>query len=419
MPAPSRKEAQGLHLLQKYVLVGVAAALLLRGAPAMAQVDSEPDPATVRVRIGPLMMNPSISISNLGIDHNVFNDPPDKNPKQDFTVTVTPLSDFWIHLGPTWVTASLNESINWYQKYASERTANNTYKLGWRVPGAHMAFKVDGAYISARERPGFEIDTRAARKETLFTGALDFNALSKSFIGVSASRQQTRFADDAAYLDTSLRTTLNRVDTTVGVNFRHLLTPLTTVTLSASRSLARFDFSPERDTNSTAANLSMAFAPAALLRGGVSIGYDDFTPVDPLLPGFRGLIGSVDLTYVLLGSTRFAVSGGRGVQYSYDLLQPYYVQSRIGGSVAQQIFGPIDVQVRGDVAYLAYRNRAGVEVKVPDRTDRVVTYGIGLGLHMGKDLRLSFNVDQNNRDTQVLEHQYEKFLVGTALTYGF
>ena len=51
---------------------------------------------------------------------------------------------------------------------------------------------------------------------------------------------------------------------------------------------------------------------------------------------------------MLLGSTRFAVTGGRGVQYSYDVNQPYYVQSRIGGSVAQQIFGPFDVQVRGD-----------------------------------------------------------------------
>ena len=38
---------------------------------------------------------------------------------------------------------------------------------------------------------------------------------------------------------------------------------------------------------------------------------------------------------------------------------------------------------------------------------------------MGKDLRLSFNVDQNNRDTKVLEHAYEKFLIGTSLTYGF
>jgi len=52
-------------------------------------------------------------------------------------------------------------------------------------------------------------------------------------------------------------------------------------------------------------------------------------------------------------------------------------------------------------------------------TDRVTTVGIGLGIHMGKDLRLAFNVDQNNRDTQQFEHAYEKFLVGTSLTYGF
>ncbi len=74
---------------------------------------------------------------------------------------------------------------------------------------------------------------------------------------------------------------------------------------------------------------------------------------------------------MLLGSTRFAVTGGRGIQYSYDERQPYYVQSRIRGSVAQQIFGPFDVEVRGEIAYLDYRNRIGATVAVPDRTDRV------------------------------------------------
>ena len=122
---------------------------------------------------------------------------------------------------------------------------------------------------------------------------------------------------------------------------------------------------------------------------------------------------------MLLGSTRFAVSGGRGVQYSYDINQPYYVQSRIGGSVAQQIFGPVDVQVRGDVAYLDYRNRAGIAVPVPDRRDRVTTIGLGVGYHMGKDLRLALNVDQSHRQTQVVDHDYERLLVGAALTYGF
>jgi Putative beta-barrel porin 2 len=392
----------------------------LRGAPTFAQVgDGGPDVSSVRVRMGPLMMNPTISITNIGIDHNVFNDPPDKNPKQDFTVTLTPVSDFWLRLGPTWLTASLNESINWYQTYASERTATTSYRLGWSALGSRMSFKIDGSYLDAHDRPGFEIDTRAGRKETDFKSSLDFHALPKSYIGVSADRRQTRFAADAEYLGTSLSTSLNRIDTSYGVNFRHQLTPLTSITFGASRSDARFEFSPDRDTVSTSAVMSVTFQPAALIRGGFSVGYDDFAPIDRTLPSYRGLIGNVDLTYVLLGSTRFAVTGGRAAQYSYDINQPYYIQSRIGGSVAQQIFGPFDVQVRGDIAYLGYRNRAGAPVAVPDRTDRVNTVGVGVGFHMGRDLRLSFNVDQNNRETQVIDHQYEKFLIGTALTYGF
>jgi hypothetical protein len=411
--------------LKKRLLAACVAIALLWAAPALAQGDGGPDASHIRVRLGPLMMNPTISISNIGVDHNVFNDPPDKAPKQDFTFTVTPLSDFWIRLGTAWISASLNESINWYQKYASERTANNTYRLGLNVPGPHVNVRLDGSYINARERPGFEIDTRAARKETNFSGAVDFHALSKSFIGLTAARVQTRFAGDAEFLDPqtgvsiNLRTSLSRIDTSYGVNARHQLTPLTSLTFAATRSYDTFEFSPDRNTVSTSATVSAAFAPAALVTGGASIGISNFKPSDPTLPGYRGVIGSVDLVYILLGSTRFSANGGRGVQYSYDNSQPYYIQSRIGGSVAQQIFGPLDVQLRGEISLLDYRNRAGVPIVVPDRVDHVTTVGIGFGIHMGKDLRLAFNVDQNNRQTQVAEHAYEKFLVGTSLTYGF
>ena len=30
------------------------------------------------------------------------------------------------------MTGAVNEQINWYQDYASERSANNVYKLGWQ-----------------------------------------------------------------------------------------------------------------------------------------------------------------------------------------------------------------------------------------------------------------------------------------------
>ena len=64
----------------KRLAVVLAAVALLHVTPAFAQGDGGPDPASVKVRLGPLMMNPTISISNIGIDHNVFNDPPDKIP---------------------------------------------------------------------------------------------------------------------------------------------------------------------------------------------------------------------------------------------------------------------------------------------------------------------------------------------------
>jgi hypothetical protein len=400
-------------------LVVLATVALLRVTPAFAQGDGGPDMADVRVRMGPLLMNPTISISNIGIDHNVFNDPPDKVPKQDFTVTVTPTADFWLHAGPTWVTASLNEAINWYQEYASERTASNGYKLGWSVPGSLMSFKINWVYLDAHERPGFEIDTRVRRKEITYSGSFEYHALSKTYIGMSGSRERTRFAGDAEFEGTHLEISLNRVNTTAAVNLRHQLTPLTSVTFSAARSMDRFELSPQRDSNATSVRAAMAFEPAALLKGGLTIGYSDFRPTAPDLPRFTGVIGSVDLTYVLLGSTRFGVEASRSVQYSYDVDQPYYVQTGLSGSIAQQIFGPLDVAVHLGTDVLAYRDRQGAAVKIADRSDHVNSYGAGVGFHMGKDLRLAFNVDKVNRDSKLDDRQYDNFRFGVSLTSKF
>ena len=70
----------------------LATVLLTLAVPAAGQPtgDGGPDPATVRVRMGPLWMNPSISLPNMGIDTNVFNEPPSAMPAKDFTMTVAP-----------------------------------------------------------------------------------------------------------------------------------------------------------------------------------------------------------------------------------------------------------------------------------------------------------------------------------------
>jgi hypothetical protein len=126
----------------------------------------------------------------------------------------------------------------------------------------------------------------------------------------------------------------------------------------------------------------------------------------------------VNPSYTLLGATRFTVGATRDVQYSYDVEQAYYLQTGFNGSVAQQIFGPFDVVVRGGAQTLAYRDRASVPVAASNRVDHVRSYGGGVGYHMGRDLRLGFNIDKDERTSVLSFRQYTGLRFGSSVTYG-
>src|SRR5215472_12005054 len=90
----------------------LAASALIFGAgvSASAQAPAGP-PENARLRLGPVFLNPTLSLTNAGVDDNVFNDPKSASPKSDATVTATPKTDFWVRLGPTWLSGSLREDL--------------------------------------------------------------------------------------------------------------------------------------------------------------------------------------------------------------------------------------------------------------------------------------------------------------------
>ena len=140
------------ELTQKlWIAVALCLLVVSRGS-AQTEMEREPDPSKVRVRIGPLSMNPTIELQNLGVDTNVFNDPPDKNPKRDFTFTLSPKADLWLHLGRTLLSGNVVERTVWFQKYSSQRSAGGEYKIGWRVPLNRVSFNVNAAYLGMRDR---------------------------------------------------------------------------------------------------------------------------------------------------------------------------------------------------------------------------------------------------------------------------
>ena len=386
---------------------------------AQAPADGGPDPATVRVRLGPLWMSPTMSVSNLGVDRNVFNDPPGKQPKEDLTATLTPRTDLWLHVGGTWVTAAINEEIVWYQKYASERTASNKYSVGWKLPLTWLIVNTNVVYGNVRDRPGFEIDARASRKELAYNGSVEGQIMSKTFFGVRGERRNIDFNQAAVFLDVNLHDELNRATTSGGLLLRHQITTLTSITFNATRSEDKFEFSPLRDSVSTMFGTTVTFDPFAIIHGSATFGFRDFEPRSSGLPSFKGSTMAIDLSFSVYGTTRFGVHGVRDIEYSYDVNQPYYLLTGFDGSIAQQIFGPFDTVLRLGEQRLAYRDRAGAAIEASNRTDAVHSKGLGVGYHVGKELRLAFNVDSIHRTSVVESRPYEGLKYGGALTYGF
>jgi hypothetical protein len=363
-------------------------------------------------------MNPSLVLTNAGVDTNIFNEAEPTTPESDFTATVTPQSDIWLRMGRTWVSGNVRQDLVWFREFASERSANQRYALGWVAPLNRITVSVGSGWTRARERPGFEIDARAMRTERALNGAVELRALARTHVGIRGERRTVDFREDAVFLGTSLRSELNRNVATVAATVRHELTPLTSLLFTAGIDEERFAFSSLRNSDSRRVTAGVAFKPFALVSGSATIGYRDFESFAPDVPDYAGTTLNVNLGYVALGSTKVTFEALRDVQYSFEASQPYYLQSGLQVAVAQQIYGPFDVEGRLGRQRLAYRDRAGSAPASADRVDRIESLGAGAGYRASPTFRLGFHVERQERTSPVTNRNYRGLRFGLAMTYG-
>jgi hypothetical protein len=389
--------------------------LLLATVASSAGQESDPS-STARVRIGPVAMSPTLALTNVGVDNNVFYESDQIGPKQDFTVTVSPGTDLWIRLGRSRLSGAIKEDLVYYQRYASERSANNSYRADLQVPLNRLSTKVGVNYINTRDRAGYDIDQRATRTQLGYSGSVDVRVLSKTFFGVRGERTTSDYDKQASYLGFNLESELKHRVLAESLTVRHELTPLTSLTLDLGLEQDRFRYSPARNADSTTIAAGVSFQPAALVAGSAVFGYRDYKPLDPDVPAYRGTTASVDVTSTLAGSFKLAVQGTRDVQDSYDPDSPYYLQTGLSGSVAVRVYGPLDVIGRLGAQRLEYRDRGGVTNA--RGTDRVQTYGGGLGYRLGNTLRIGANIDEQRRTSPLAKRNFNGLKFGMSVTYG-
>lgn len=400
-------------------LVGVLVACVAGAAdPARGQyLPPPPDATEARLHAGPFRLNPSIALTNVGVDTNLFNEADIADPRRDVAFTFSPQTDFATRLGRTWLMGNVRQDLVWFREYSDQRSANGTYRAGWYVPLTRVTWLVEGSLLHSKERPGFEIDLRARRLERGATAMGELRAGARTFVGGRIDRREVRFEEHQSFAGRSLSHELDRLRTAGAVTVRHELTPLTSVSIEASAFEDRFTHAVERSTRSTQLAGGVRFDPSALVKGHALIGYRSLSSRSAVIPDFHGPTVSASLSFIAGASTRLSVDGVRDIEYSFDPARPYYLMSGLAASVTQRIFGPVDVQARVAWRSLAYRDRTDLTPDVINRRDRVTTFAESIGYRLGRSTRLAFDVETQRRHSPLLLRSYHGNRYGLSLIW--
>ena len=382
----------------------------------ISQLPALPDPEQMgRFHIGFIRYTPSLVLSNLGVDTNVFNELED--PKEDFTVSIGPKAEFWSRLGPrARLYGSTGIEYQYFQEYDSQRSFGTANVVRLDTDLGRLTPFVEGTYVNTRIRPGYEIDARARRENLTGRAGVGVRVLSKTRLLAWVREDRYRFDAGEEFLDVDLSVALDRDSEYIGGGVQVELTPLTTLVVDVESGEDRFVLSPERDADTYKVMGGFKFKPFALIDGTLALGYRKFTTLERIVPDYGGFIAAVELGYIMR-STRFNGEFNRDVTYSFETTEPYYLQTDWGLAVTQKITTAWDVVGRFGHYKLDYET-----IGLPGanrRSDSGNRYGGGVGYTLGEYVRLGFDVNYMDRTSEAdITRNYDGMRAGISVTYG-
>lgn len=393
------------------------AAACLAAVPAEAQITAPREAA--QIELGPLSVYPSVRLIDVGIDQNVFNET--ENPKEDFTFTVASRALGVVRLGLNELLFSTGSDYVWFNDYTAERSNNAVYSMRLNLSASRFKPFIGAERIRTRARVSPEIDTRARRIERSVVAGSNVNLTERTALTMSAQWADSTYEQGERFRDARLDEALNDSVRTYSAGVRYALTPLTTLQVTGNYTEDVFDRLPLRNSKSYSITPTVEFAPEAAIRGRLSAGYELFVPDDPELAENRGIIVEGGLNWSISGVTTFDLGILRKVNYSYQDVLPYYLQTGARLTVTQRLFGPIGLQGSADRQHLSYRWSRGV-IPAPGsehRVDTADTLSGGVSVHLGRGFSVLIGAERARRHSSNDARQnYDRTRLLSNVTIG-
>jgi len=372
-------------------------------------------PSTRVVQAGPASLYPAISLRDVGTDSNVYND--GTVPEEDFTYTVTPRLYAVVPIGNTRFIGTGTSDFVYYRTHKDQQSVNAFFEGRYEVVEARFRPFIAAGLSTHRRREGLEIDVRARQSQATITVGADVELTPITALTGWVRRETTSWDRDQQYLGVSLAEQLNYTANILAAGARFRLSPFTSIIAVAEIQRDRFDESPERDADSIRIGPTVEFENGGAFTGQARAGYRSFKPLNVVLPGYAGFAASAALSFIYLDLTRVGIDTTHDVKYSYDPLQPYYLESGVRFRVTQRIVGPFEVIAIGERSLLRHQTLGGTAFV--GRRENVTTIGGGVGLHLGERMELTFTLDRNRRaSSDPVGRNYERRRVLASASYG-
>ena len=395
--------------------LAVVSVLLSVAALATAQETREQqEPGdNARFRWGPLRFTPSIVLSNLGVDRNVFNESTD--PRRDTTAAVGPAVNFWLRPGRARLSGTASGQYAYFKTYENQRGWDTRDELKFELPLSRLKPFAIGNYLNTHDRPGFEIDSRSRAAINRVTLGTALKVSSKTILVFSGARTITAFDQEATFLGATLAQALNRRSDLEQLQLRYELTPLTTLVVNADAIQDRFEFAKYRNADSIRIMPGFEFKPFALISGSVAVGVRHFNGLSEALPDYNGVVASVNAKYVMT-ATQIHLKVDRDLNFSYLDATPYYAATSVGLDVTERITRTWDVLAQGVWQSLAYRQLKPLPAVAGADTGH--GFGLGVGYRLNETIRLGLDAIYSTRQSAESARDYNGLRVGASVSYG-
>jgi hypothetical protein len=312
------------------------------------------------------------------------------------------------------VTGDGRVDFNYFQRVEEFRSIDTASRAAVAVQLGRLTPHVGGSWTNARHRRNFEIDLPVRRVDRSWDAGVDVSVSAKTSIGLWMRRSREEYTGQTVYLESDLASLLGDTATVRGVSVRYALTPLTTLGVEFEHDHERLPNAPERNADGARLMSVVEFQPLALVSGQVRIGVRSRRFSDRGAPPFQGMVAGVDLSYTLLGRTRFTLRGQRDLSYSYRPGERDYLQTGTEALVTHRIGTAWDIG--GNVG------RFNLLYGLSDRSaraERVLSYGVDVGRNIFRS-RVGFVVGRQTRSSDFsARREYEETWISSSLTYRF